>query len=338
MLKSDKNRHHAEHLPLLILALAFLLSFSLGRYPIPMMTVLKIFISRIIPLTHTWDAQMESVVLAIRLPRILLAMGVGAALSAAGATYQGIFQNPMASPDILGSASGSAFGAALAILLGCSSAGITIISFAGGLLAIILVFFISRRGRGNILINLILSGMMVSSLLSAGTSYIKLVADPSNQLPAITFWLMGSLSGARMDQVLPTLIIILISFIPLILFRWRFNLLTLGDEEAKSLGVNTKRLRAILITAATLATSTAIASAGMIGWVGLVIPHLARKIVGNDYRRLMPCTMITGAAFMLIVDNISRNLLAVEIPIGIITAFIGAPFFIFLICRKERIL
>ena len=315
---------------------AFLLSFSIGRYGVPVKEVVRIFINKLIPLRQTWTVEMETVVINIRLPRIIMASLVGCALSAAGASYQGVFQNPMASPDILGASSGAAFGAALAILLGGSSRTITCSAFASSLTTVMAVYLIAERAPGLRVVNLILAGIMVGSLFTAGTSYIKLVADPSNQLPAITYWMMGSLSGSKLKQVAFVIVPMALGMIPLLLIRWQINILTLGDEEAHALGVNTNRLRMIVILCATLITAASVSVSGMIGWVGLVIPHLSRKLVGNDYRFLLPASMVSGAMFLLIVDNVSRNLLAVEIPIGILTAFIGAPFFIYLIARQEK--
>ena len=314
----------------------FLFSFSLGRYGVPVKEVVRIFLNKIIPLQHTWSAEMETVVINIRLPRILMASLVGCALSTAGASYQGVFQNPMASPDILGASSGAAFGAALAILLGTSAQIVTCSAFLSSLITVMMVYFIAERAPGLRVVNLILAGIMVGSLFTAGTSYIKLVADPSNQLPAITYWMMGSLSGSKLGQVAFVIGPMALGLIPLLLIRWQINILTLGDEEARTLGVNTNRLRMIVILCATMITAASISVSGMIGWVGLVIPHMCRKIVGNNYRYLLPASMIAGATFLLVVDNVSRNLLAVEIPIGILTAFVGAPFFIYLIARQEK--
>ncbi len=321
-----------------ILLAAFLFSFSLGRYGVPAGQVLRILAGRVFPIEQTWTKEMQTVVLNIRLPRILMACLVGCCLSAAGASYQGVFQNPMASPDILGASSGAAFGAALSILLGASSRGVTLAAFAFSMLTVCVVFLIAQRAPGMRVVNLILAGIMVSSLFTAGTSYIKLVADPTNQLPEITYWMMGSLSGAKHKDIAMAILPMAVGLIPLLLLRWQLNLLTLGEEEARALGVNTNRIRFFVIVCATLITASSIAVSGMIGWVGLVIPHLCRKLVGSNYRYLMPASMLTGAAFLLVVDDVARNLLAVEIPIGILTAFIGAPFFIYLITKKEKTL
>ena len=321
-----------------VLLALFLVSFVLGRYDVPLWQVVRILLSKMLPLEATWTANMAVAVLNVRLPRILLACLVGCALSTAGTAYQSVFRNPMAAPDILGASSGACFGAALAILLGLGRGGVTALAFAASLVTVALVYVIARRIRGNQVVNLLLSGIMISSLFSAGTSYIKLVADPTNQLPAITYWLMGSLSGTRMQDVAFALLPMAAGLIPLLLLRWRINLLTLDEEEARSMGVNATALRLVVILCATVLTAASVSVSGMIGWVGLVIPHLSRKLVGNDCRRLLPAAMLLGAIFLLLVDNVSRNLLAVEIPIGILTAFIGAPFFIYLMTRKEHVL
>ncbi len=312
-----------------------ILSFAWGRFPISPRELLGILLSKIIRVEPFWELRMETVLFNIRLPRILIACMVGCCLSAAGASYQGIFQNPMASPDILGASAGAAFGAALAILLNAPARFITLSAFLFSLLTVALVSLINSKARGKRLLGLILSGIMVSSLFSAGTSFIKLVADPNSQLPAITYWLMGSLSGARMSDFSLAILPMTAGLLPLLLLRWRFNILTLGDDEARTMGVNAGHLRLIVILCATLITSSAVAVSGTIAWVGLVIPHFSRMLLGSDYRRLMPASMLLGALFLLLVDDISRNLLQTEIPIGILTAFIGAPFFLYLILRGD---
>ncbi|MEL7609169.1 MAG: iron ABC transporter permease [Bacillota bacterium] len=319
------------------LVAVILASFCFGRYGVPLNELLRILTGQVFSVEQTWTAQMETVVLNIRLPRILLSCFVGCCLSVAGASYQGVFQNPMASPDILGASSGAAFGAALSILLGASSRMVTVVAFAASLITVSVVYAIGERAPGRRVVSLILSGIMISSLLTAGISYIKLVADPTNQLPEITYWLMGSLAGTKMTDLAFAVWPMSIGLIALFLMRWRLNLLTLGDDEARAMGVNVPALRFAVIIFATLITAASIAASGMIGWVGLVIPHFCRKIVGGNYKALIPASMSVGAMFLLVVDNVSRNLLATEIPIGILTAFIGAPFFIYLITRKENV-
>lgn len=317
-----------------LLLVMILASFGLGRYPIPLREVLGISLSRICPLEQFWTERMETVLINIRFPRIILACLVGGCLSAAGAAYQGVFQNPMAAPDILGASAGAAFGAALAIHNRGGNLAITAGAFFFSLLTVSLAYLVSRRVKGKSILGLILSGIVLGSLFSAATSFIKLIADPSDQLPAITYWLMGSLAGARIGEVNFAIAPMTAGLIPLLLLRWRMNVLTMGDDEARMMGVDANRVRFTVIICSTLATAASVSVSGMIGWVGLVIPHVARKIVGNNYRHLMPAAILCGAIFLLLVDNVSRTALTTEIPLGILTAFIGAPFFIYLITRR----
>jgi len=320
------------------LAAVIIGSVALGRYPIGVRELFGILWSRVAEIEPFWTSTQEALLLGHRLPRIALACLVGCALSAAGVSYQGTFQNPMAAPDILGASAGASFGAALAIVLNLGGAWVTLFAFASSLACVGLVIFVGGRAKGKRVIGLILSGIMIGSLFSSGTSFIKLMADPADQLPAITYWLMGSLNGASTRDVLFALVPMVIGLVPLFALRWRINILTLGDEEARTMGVNAPRLRILVILCATLVTAAAVAVSGVIGWVGLVIPHLARRMVGNNYRHLMPASMLFGALFLLLVDDIARNAMATEIPIGILTSFIGAPFFIYLITREgERI-
>lgn len=311
----------------------FLLSFVMGRYGVPLGQVVRILLSGVLPLEQTWTGNMAIAVLNVRLPRILLACLVGCGLSAAGTGYQTVFQNPMAAPDILGASSGACFGAALAIMTGQGAVMITVFAFLASLLSVALVYLVGNHTRGNRVVNLLLAGIMVGSLFSACTSYIKLVADPTDQLPQITYWLMGSLSGTRMGTVRFAAVCMAVGLVPLLLLRWRMNLLTLSPDEARAMGVHTDRLRLAVILSSTVLTAAAVSVSGMIGWVGLVIPHLSRRIVGSDCRRLMPMSCLFGAAFLLLVDNMARCLTATEIPIGILTAFVGAPFFIYLMVK-----
>ena len=319
---------------ILLLVVLFLLSLAFGRYSVPLGEVVRILLDRIMPLEQTWADTMETAVMNIRLPRIILAIMVGCSLSAAGAAYQGVFQNPMASPDLLGASSGACFGAALAIVLDVPRGMVTVFAFVFSFLTIMLVSAVGKHIRGSRIVNLILAGMMVSSLFSAATSYLKLAADPYEELPAITYWLMGGLSGTAMKDVIFAIIPMLVGWLVLLFLRWRINVLTVGEEEAMTMGLNTRRIRAFVILASTLLTAASVSVSGMIGWVGLVIPHLCRKLVGNDYRYLMPLSMVCGGIFLLLVDNLARNLIATEFPVGILTAFVGAPFFLFLMTRK----
>ena len=322
------GRYGLRFLILAALFLALLLaSAMLGRY--------RLSPAELAALLGLSDAPVRSgaynVLFQIRLPRIAAAVLIGAALSAAGAAYQGMFRNPMVSPDILGASTAAGFGAALGILLGADYFGISLTAFVFGLGAVLLSYLVSRFARANETLSLILAGMVVSSLFSAGTSFVKLVADTQEQLPAITYWLMGSLAAVKQRDVLFLLAPFALGLLPLLLLRWRMNLLTLGEDEAKALGVNTTALRLVVIVCATLLTAASVAVCGMIGWVGLIVPHLCRMLFGSDYRRLLPASALFGAAFLLLVDDIARLATAGEIPIGILTAFVGAPMFLWLI-------
>lgn len=314
---------------LALLMAGLLVSLLLGRYRVSPQSLFNVILMR------ERGTKEAIAILNVRLPRILLSVLVGAGLSAAGAAYQGVFQNPMAAPDILGASAGAGFGAALAIFIGLSSTGITALAFAASLATVWAVMFVSKRAKGDRVLGLVLSGIMLSSLVQAGTSFIKLVADPMNKLPAITYWLMGSLAGATKKELAFVIWPLLLGLIPLLLLRWRINILTLGDDEARSLGVNANAVRTAVILSATLITAAAVSVSGVIGWVGLVIPHMMRRLVGNDYRHLMPASIIGGGLFLLFVDNFSRNISTTEIPIGILTAFVGAPFFLLLITRRN---
>ena len=340
MMKKKQNLTYNQIILLLAAALIAVMlgSVTLGRYPIGLKELSGILASKVWNIEPFWTKTQESLLLQHRIPRILLACLVGGSLACAGAAYQGVFQNPMAAPDILGASSGAAFGAAQAILLKLSGTLIMVFAFCGSIVTVILVMFVAARAKGKRVLGLILAGIMVSSLISSGTSLIKLVADPEDQLPAITYWLMGSLNGTAPKDVWFALIPMLIGLLPLFLLRWRINILTLGDEEARTMGVNARLLRSAVILSATLVTAAAVSVSGVIGWVGLVVPHLTRRMVGNNYRHLIPASALFGAVFLLMVDNLSRNIFVTEIPIGILTSFIGAPFFLYLITREgERL-
>ena len=335
MTKIEKAHRRTVGILGLALLMCMLASFTLGRYPVSPGALLGILGSKLgLGIEKFWTDSMEAAVWNIRLPRVILSVLVGACLASAGSAYQGVFQNPMASPDILGASAGAGFGAALAILMGASSMGITAVAFAVSLITVALVFTVSRHAKGDRILGLVLAGIMISSLVQSGTSFLKLVADPGNQLPQITYWLMGSLSGVSWEDVGFVLLPMLGGLIPLLLLRWRLNVITMGDDEARAMGVDPQRLRTGVALCSTLVTASAVCVSGMIGWVGLVIPHMMRRLVGNDYRFLMPASMLGGGVFLLVVDNVSRNLTTAGIPIGILTAFIGAPFFLWLITGK----
>ena len=313
------------------------ISLMLGRYLINPDQALAMLVNQVIPLDQTWTDQQQTLFFNVRLPRILMALMVGCGLSVAGAAYQGTFQNPLVSPDILGASQGAAFGAAVAILAGFTAVMVSVSAFCFALLTVFLVLLISSRAKGNHMMIVVLAGVMVSSLVQAGVSYTKLIADPTDELADITYWLMGSLTGAKMDQVAAVFPILLVGCAVMFVLRWRINILTIGDDEASTMGVDARRLRIIVIVVATFLTAACVSVTGMIGWVGLVIPHLCRMLVGADHRKLIPASMLMGAGFLLLVDDISRLATTAEIPIGILTAFVGAPFFLYLITRKKRV-
>ena len=221
--------------------------------------------------------------------------------------------------------------------MGLSSIQISMWAFVFSLITVGFVVFISMHSRGNPITVVILAGVMVSSLFSAGVSYTKLVADPNDMLPAITYWLMASLTGAKFADVKLVILPMAIGLVILLALRWRINILTMGDDEAATMGVNARLVRLLVMVAATLVTASGVAVSGMIGWVGLVIPHLCRMLVGCDYRKLLPASMVMGAGFLLLVDDVARVVTTMEIPIGILTAFVGAPFFLYLITKGRRI-
>ncbi len=320
---------------LMVLIIAFVVvffgSFMLGQYAIMPDELIRIICSRFMDIPQTWPDAAENVVFQIRLPRVCAAALIGASLSVAGVSYQGMFQNPMVSPGVLGASSGAGCGAAIAIVLGLSYYSISFMAFVFGLGAVFIAYGISRASRINPMLAMILAGMLISSLFGSITSFIKLIADTDSQLPAITYWLMGSLVSIEPRDVEFAIIPILIGMIPLVLLRWRINLLTVGEEEALSMGIDTSRLRFLVIVCATLLTSISVAISGVIGWIGLVIPHFCRMIYGYDYRRLIPTNMLFGATFLMVVDNVARLATTAEIPIGILTSFIGAPVFVYLI-------
>ncbi|NLM16804.1 MAG: iron ABC transporter permease [Candidatus Riflebacteria bacterium] len=278
------------------------------------------------------------ILIEIRFPRVVASILAGMALAAAGTAYQAIFCNPMVSPDLLGASAGAAFGAALAIVMSLSITGLQLMSFLFGLLAVALAYFIASRadrGQKTALI-LILSGMVVSSIANAAMSLIKYTADTNTQLPEITFWLMGNIAPVNKSDIGFMLPPVLLGIIVVFLFRWQINVMSFGEEEAATLGVNTKLVRILVISAATLMTSATVSVCGQIGWLGLIVPHLSRMLVGADIRKTLPMSLLLGGTFLALTDTFSRTVPEAEIPIGILTAFAGAPFFIFLLLKGKK--
>lgn len=313
-----------------------LISLSVGRYTVPVNEVARILINEVIALPRTWTDAESNVVLGVRLPRVLLGMLVGGGLALGGAALQAAFRNPLVSPQILGVSSGASFGGVLALMFGLGSTFLVGGAFLFGLAALGMVRLIGRTRSGGAILMIVLGGVVTSAFFSALVSFITYVADPYSTLPSIVFWLMGSLATADMAKVLIAAVPILAGSAAIIVLRWRINILSLGDDDAASLGVNPGRLRAVLLTMVALMTAGAVAVSGVIGWVGLVVPHIARLWVGPDHRISMPTTFVLGAAYLTIIDTLSRTVSSGEIPLGILTAIIGAPVFVLLLRNSRR--
>ena len=327
-----RDRLLALGLPALLLAV-LLFSLGVGYYPISPSQLVRAFFS-------WFGVQGEAlpqadVILKLRLARVLSAALIGASLSAAGCVYQGMFRNPLVSPDILGVSSGAGLGASLAILAGAANWGVQLAAFLGGGAAVAACCLISRRSAHSQTLSLVLSGSMVMALCNAGVTAIKYVANPSDVLPQITFWLMGSLTKTDMEALLWSAPPMAAGLAVIFVLRWRINLLTLEEEEARSLGADVGRDRLFFSAAATLLSACAVCLGGLIGWVGLMIPHTARSLAGADYGRLLPVSAGLGAGYLVLMDDLARSLLSVELPLGVVTAIVGAPFFVWLILKRK---
>jgi iron complex transport system permease protein len=312
-------------------------AFAVGRFPVTPAELLTVLWAKLSGTPHTLPPTIETVVFRVRGPRVLAAMAVGATLAASGSAYQGLFRNPLVSPDLLGVSSGAALGAVLGIYFSLGVAAIQAFAFAGGLVAVAVVYALgaSLRRHDPTLV-LVLAGVVIGTLLGSCVALIKYLADPYNQLPAITFWLLGSLAGVTLSDVLAVLPAVGLGLVPLVLLRWRLNLMTLGEDEARALGVDTRRLRTVVVAAATLMTAAVVSISGVIGWIGLLVPHLARLLVGPDFGRLLPAALLLGAGYLLGVDTLARTLARIEIPLGVLTAFLGTPLFIWLLAAGRR--
>ncbi|MBN9438734.1 iron ABC transporter permease [Bosea sp. (in: a-proteobacteria)] len=319
-----------------LLGLAVIGAFALGRFPVGPGDIIGSIWAWLSGRPSDLPPQVETVIWNIRGPRVLAAILCGAALAVAGAAFQGLFRNPLVSPDILGASSGAALGAVIGIYLSLGLLAIQLAAFVGGLVAVGAVYAVgSTIRRGDPVLVLVLTGVVVGSLLGAGIGLIKYWADPYNQLPAITFWLLGSLAGTARPDLLPLLGPVLVGTGVLLALRWRMNVMSLPEEEARALGLATGPLRIAIVAAATLVTAASVAAAGIIGWVGLVVPHLARFLVGPDFSRLLPTAAILGAGYLLAIDTLARTAAPVETPLGILTAVIGTPFFIWLLASAR---
>lgn len=314
-----------------VVVLIALFSLSLGRYQVPFNEVLRMLAGQLVDIRTTWTPQEEQVVLGSRFPRVLLALIVGAGLALAGATLQAVFRNPLVSPQVVGVSSGASCGGVLALVLGLGSFGLVSLAFVMGMVALVLVIWIGQTRTGGSILMIVLGGVVVSALFSALVSFMTLIADPYTELPSIVFWLMGSLSAASPAKALIAAIPIGVGSAVILSLRWRVNILSLGDQDAKSLGINPQPLRILLLVMVALMTAGAVAVAGVVGWVGLVVPHFARLITGPDHRLLLPMSALMGAGYLALIDTLSRSVTAVELPVGILTAIIGAPIFIALL-------
>lgn len=332
-----RSRAFAYAFAALALLALTLLAFALGRFPLSALELARLAANKLFGAAYDIAPSAETVALQVRAPRILAALLVGAALAAAGTAYQGMFRNPLVSPDILGVSAGAALGAVLGIFFSQSALVIQLGAFAGGLVAVGLVYAVGTNvRRHDPILSLILAGIVLGTLLGALIALLKYLADPYNQLPAITYWLLGSLAAVAPSDLALAAPFALAGLVPLYLLRWRMNLLSLSDDEARALGVPVARLRIAVVCAATLMTAAAVAISGIIGWVGLLIPHAARMLIGPEFSRLLPLSMVLGAAFLLAVDTLARTVAPIEIPPGVLTALIGTPFFLWLFATARR--
>jgi iron complex transport system permease protein len=320
-----------------VLIAGLLLAFTVGRYPVSLGDLLHLVVAKLTGRTPDVPAAVQNVIWLVRGPRVLAAALVGAALSVAGTAFQGLFRNPLVSPDLLGASSGAALGAVLGIYFSLGVLEIEALAFAGGLVAVAAVYLIgsAMSPRDPVLV-LVLTGVVIGALLGAGVGLLKYMADPYNQLPAMTFWLLGSLAATNVTDLVPLFGPVALGTLVLLALRWRMNVMALPDEEARALGVPTGALRIAIVVAATLVTSASVATAGVIGWVGLVVPHIARTLVGPDFARLIPAAALLGGGFLLVIDTLARTMTATEIPLGILTALVGTPFFIWLLASVSK--
>lgn len=321
----------------LAILLFFLIMLSLcrGAYDVPAIQTLRIVFSHFFSLEETWTTTMYRVVMFSRLPRIIAAIAVGLSLSIAGSAYQGIFRNPLVSPDLLGVSSGACVGVAISILFHLGYYGNLLLSFLGGLLAVVMTVTIPRFLKNRSTATLILAGVIVSGFFSSLLGIMKYLADADTELAEITYWQLGSLAKIKIDSLYVMIPVIVVFAIVLLMLRWRINVLSLGDQEARTLGANLTRERGLVIICATILTSASICLSGTIGWIGLVVPHLARQIVGHNNRYSLPTAALVGTVFLVTIDLIARTLTGGEIPLGILTGIVGTPFFTWILIKKQ---
>lgn len=336
--KQNKKNGRKLVIPVLfiVLMLLILACLCVGKYSISPGECIRIICGKLTGAAPSWDGMDEKMLIGVRLPRTIAAVIVGAALSLSGAVYQGIFKNPLVSPDFLGVSSGACVGAAIAILMSLSSLAVQIFAFAGGIIAVALTLFIPRVMRSKSNIMLVLAGIIVGGAMSSILGFIKYIADPETQLAAITYWQLGSFAYVDNAAVLSVIPLCIIAAVIVIAMSWWINILSLGEQEAASLGANVGVLRGVCIVCSTVLTASAVCISGTIGWVGLVIPHFGRMIAGSDNRRLLPAAALIGGIFMLFVDTVTRIIGPAEMPVSILTGLIGAPFFAWLLYRQRR--
>lgn len=331
---------HKYRLFLVILIIALLLvsvaSLCIGQYKIPAKNVLLILLSRIFPVTEVWNDTMFRVVMYSRLPRVAAALLVGGALALAGSAYQGVFRNPLVSPDLLGVSNGACVGAAVSILLGLGYFGTVSLAFIFGIVAVTLTVMFPRLLNRRSAVSLVLSGVIVGGFFSSVLGLLKYIADADTELAEITYWQLGSLSKVKAESLFYIAPVILLAGLLIILLRWRINVISLGEKEAQTLGINLFIERGIVIACSTVLTAASVCISGTIGWIGLIMPHLARMIVGQNNERVIPSAALLSSIFLIVVDLLARNITGAEIPLSIITGFVGTPFFAFVIIKQNK--
>jgi len=322
--------------PITLVVLA-VISLGLGRYPLGPVKLVSGFVAAVIPGAGTRLSSIDRIVLVqIRLPRVLGAITVGAALSGSGAAYQSMFQNPLVSPDILGVSAGAGFGASIGLLFGLPFGDVQVLAFAGGVAAVLVTVAISQLiGRGSTVV-LVLAGIVVGAMAQALISLTQYFANPTTTLPRIVFFLLGSLDSVTMSNLWLPALLVGVSVLALYLIRWPITVLAAGEDEARTLGVNRHLIWAAVIVTTTLMTASVVSIAGIVGWVGLVVPHLARRFVGPSFHKLLPASLLIGAIFLLAVDDVGRSVSSVEFPLGVLTALIGGPFFVALLAKARK--
>ena len=333
--------NHKKKQWLIVIALAalplifFIGTICIGRYSVSIEDVFKSFATAITGTDLGVEQKTYTVVMEIRFQRAIQGLLVGGCLAVSGACFQSLFRNPLVSSGMLGVSNGAGFGAALSILLFNNMVMTSLFSFGFGILAVILAYLVGKVSGGTPTITLVLGGTIIQSIFSALLSLLKYMADPYSELPAITFWLMGSLASTKSAELVFSAVPMLVGLAGMILFRWRLNVLSMGDREAKTLGLNVGLNKGIVIGFATLATAGAVCISGVIGWVGLVVPHMCRMVIGSDNKWLIPASISIGACFMVFVDTICRTISGAEIPLGIVTAIVGGPFLIYLLKKTK---